>query len=64
MSAEVAYQALDPNRDWGMFRAAMRLRCPWCKARAGHACHSGGIPLALGTRVHPARMSLAATQGA
>ncbi len=64
MSVEAAYAALDSNRDWGVFRAAMRLRCPWCKAHPGHHCHSGGIPLALGTRVHPARMALAGPQGA
>jgi hypothetical protein len=64
VTPDAAYKALDPNRDWVMFRAAMRLRCPWCKAHPGHHCHSGGVPLALGSRVHPSRMALAAPQGA
>ena len=55
---EAAYAALGP-RDWGVFRAAMRVRCPWCKAQAGRACTTMGIPLVKGDRVHHARTAAA-----
>lgn len=52
---EAAYAALGP-RDWGTFRAAMRIRCPWCKAQPGKHCTVQGIRLTEGDRVHPARV--------
>lgn len=55
---EAAYAALGP-RDWGTFRAAMRVRCPWCKAQPGKACTTMGIPLVKGDRVHHARTAAA-----
>jgi hypothetical protein len=55
---EAAYAALGP-RDWGAFRSAMRVRCPWCKAQAGKACTTMGIPLVKGDRVHHARTAAA-----
>ena len=55
---EAAYAALGA-RDWGTFRAAMRVKCPWCKAQAGKRCTTMGIVLALGDRIHPARVKAA-----
>lgn len=50
-----ALHALDPDRDWETFMAAMRVKCPWCKARAYQNCHINGMPLREGNRIHPAR---------
>ena len=55
---EAAYAALGP-RDWDTFRAAMRVRCPWCKAQPGKHCTTMGVVLTLGERVHPARVKAA-----
>lgn len=52
---EAAYAALGP-RDWDTFRAAMQVKCPWCRAQPGKPCTTMGIVLALGDRVHPARV--------
>jgi len=55
---EAAYAALGPQ-DWSVFRAAMRVKCPWCRAQAGKPCTTMGIPLVKGDRVHPARTAAA-----
>ena len=56
MSAEAAFRALDPTRDWTTYKAAMAVRCPWCRAHPGSACRSYGTPLQLGHKVHPSRV--------
>lgn len=58
-----AYAALDANRDWATVRAALKVKCPWCHARPHHPCHTQGIPLAQGNRLHPSRAALAASGG-
>lgn len=65
MDATIArtFEALDPGRDWAVVRAAMNVKCPWCKARPFQVCHSQGRPLAQGDRIHPSRAALAASQG-
>jgi hypothetical protein len=55
---EAAYAALSP-RDWTVYRKAMRVRCPWCKAPAGKACTTMGLVLTLGHKVHPRRVEAA-----
>ena len=55
---DAAYAVLGGDRDWGVFRAAMRVRCPWCRAQPGTACTSIGYALTQGDRVHPARMTV------
>lgn len=63
MSATDALMAFDPNRDWDTYRAAMRITCPWCKARPHHPCHTNGAPLRYGDRIHPSRASRSHTEG-
>jgi hypothetical protein len=55
---EAAYAALGAQ-DWGTYRKAMRLRCPWCKAHAGKPCTTMGIVLTQGAKVHPRRIEAA-----
>lgn len=63
MSAALeALRALDPDRDWETFMAAMRVKCPWCKARSYQSCHVDGMPLREGTKIHPARAARGAEE--
>ena len=53
--ALLAFAALDPDRDWDAYLSAMRLPCPWCRARPAEMCHQDGRPLTQGDRMHPSR---------
>lgn len=62
MNAAEVLRALDPNRDWDTYVAAMKVKCPWCKARPGHTCHTDGRPLRQGNRIHPSRAARSHTE--
>lgn len=63
MSAADAFRALDPERDWDTYRAAMKVKCPWCKADPFRPCVTEGAPLRHGDRIHPARAARSHGEG-
>lgn len=52
-----ALYVIDPDRDWPTYMAAMRVKCPWCRVRPYQHCHTNGVPLREGNRIHPSRES-------
>lgn len=58
-----ALRTLDPTRDWDTFLAAMKVKCPWCKAAPYRPCQTDNSPLRHGDRIHPSRAARSASEG-